>query len=465
MAIHSVTSGQSVQAAIDAAQGGDVIQVDPTRYVEPLTLKQHAGPAITIRSAAVFPDRRITPADAHLLPTLAAGVNAPVITGEPCAGWILQGLNIEPEPTFLSGEAVVLQGAHDVTFDRCLIVSKGNDVKRGIRGNGTKITVTRCHIAGIWRQGQDSQAFCAWDGAGPYTLTDNYFEAASENVMFGGANSSSPANIPSNILFEGNHCAKPLDWKGQPRAVKNLFELKAAINVVIRGNLFEHNWTDAQAGYAVLITTRNDEGGSPHSVVRNVLFAWNTVRDTEHGINVLGVDSYQPSGRTTNIRILDNTLEVTGKAFQVGAEVGELVIARNTVIGPSADDIQLGMYAGDVWPASEGLQQPRPAKYAVESFAFTGNSPGRIHGDSVGMDKAALDALAVRYTLTSDVPPPVQRPTPDPDPVPVPPTTRELIAHASGDMTDLDPAKLTSKGKTNLSNIKTRLKTLAGQVR
>jgi hypothetical protein len=46
---------------------------------------------------------------------------------------------------------------------------------------------TRSHLAGIWRSGQDSQAFAAWDGAGPYTITDNYLEAASETVMFGGA--------------------------------------------------------------------------------------------------------------------------------------------------------------------------------------------------------------------------------------------------------------------------------------
>ena len=50
--------------------------------------------------------------------------------------------------------------------------------KRAIRATAPRSRLTRSHIANIWRSGQDSQAFCAWDGAGPYTLTDNYLEAA-----------------------------------------------------------------------------------------------------------------------------------------------------------------------------------------------------------------------------------------------------------------------------------------------
>jgi hypothetical protein len=100
-------------------------------------------------------------------------------------------------------------------------------------------------------------------------------------------------------LVEGNHFSKPLAWKGTAKAVKNLFELKSAKRVVIRNNHFENNWTDAQNGYAILFTTLNDEGGTPWSVIEDMLLERNIVRNTEHGINVLGYDSYQPSGRTT----------------------------------------------------------------------------------------------------------------------------------------------------------------------
>jgi hypothetical protein len=147
-------------------------------------------------------------------------------------------------------------------MDRLLIVAGPAGQKRAIKANGRSITLTRSHIANIWRAGQDSQAFCAWDGAGPYTVTDNYLEAASENVMFGGANSLAPDRVPADILVAGNHFSKRLEWRGQGKVVKNLFELKSAKRVTVRNNLFEHNWSDAQSGTAIVFTVRNDPSHS-----------------------------------------------------------------------------------------------------------------------------------------------------------------------------------------------------------
>jgi hypothetical protein len=269
-------------------------------------------------------------------------------------------------------------------------------------GNGRAITLTRSHIAGIWRSGQDSQAFCAWDGGGPYTLTDNYLEAASENVMFGGANSQSAANIPSDILVQGNHLAKPLAWKGTPKAVKNLFELKSARRVVVRNNVFENNWTDAQNGYGILFTVRNDEGQSPWSVVEDVLFERNIVRNTENGINVLGNDSYQPSGRATRITIRNNLVITHGTFLQAGAEVGTLVVDHNTV--DQAGTFTM-LYAGEVWNAGSAAR--RQAQFAVESLTIT-NTVGYhreygVIGDGAGIGTGALTGQTRAFTWTHNV--------------------------------------------------------------
>ena len=129
----------------------------------------------------------------------------------------------------------------------------GNGHTPGL-GNGQDITLTQSHCQGVWKSGQDSQCFAAWDGAGPYTITDNFLEAASENVLFGGADSSSAANIPADIRIERNLFTKDLAWKGQSRQVKNLLELKAAKRVIIRDNVFERSWTEGQVGRAVLFT-------------------------------------------------------------------------------------------------------------------------------------------------------------------------------------------------------------------
>jgi hypothetical protein len=186
-------------------------------------------------------------------------VIAAILDGTGAANWKLDGIKLESVSNG-QGEVIVLQNSTNIYLDRILIVAGVNGQKRGIRGNGQQITLTRSYIANIWRSGQDSQTFCAWDGAGPFTITDNYLEAASENVMFGGADSQSPDRVPSDILVQGNYFTKRLEWKGAGVAVKNLFELKSAKRATIRGNLFERNWTDAQTGFGINFKVQNQDG-------------------------------------------------------------------------------------------------------------------------------------------------------------------------------------------------------------
>ncbi len=313
-----------MQAALNAAQPGDeIVLAAGARFTGTFRLPvKPFGAVITIRSSRALPARRLTPADAPLLPVIVSGGVESALTATGTSNWRLDGLQFESSTTG-EGNIIDLQDATAITMDRLLIVAGPAGQKRAIKGNGRQITLTRSHIANIWRAGQDSQAFCAWDGAGPYTITDNYLEAASENVMFGGANSLAADRVPSDILVVGNHFSKPLEWRGQGKAVKNLFELKSAKRVTVRGNVFERNWTDGQSGTAIVFTVRNDEGGAPWSVLEDVLFEQNIVRDTEGVFNILGYDSYQPSGRATRITIRNNLAVGTGFFLQAGGEVGD----------------------------------------------------------------------------------------------------------------------------------------------
>ena len=399
----TVNAGGNLQSALNLAQPGDVIVLQAgARFVGPFSLPpKSTGAVITIRSSATLPNRRIMPADSALLPTLAAGIIAAVLDGSGAANWKLDGIQFESLSNG-QGEVIVLQNSTNIYMDRLLIVAGPYGQKRGIRGNGRQITLTRSHIANIWRDGQDSQAFCAWDGAGPYTLTDNFLEAASENIMFGGADSPSPDRVPADILVENNHFSKRLEWKGQWKAVKNLFELKAAKRVTVRGNVFEHNWTDAQNGYGILVKSVNQDGTAPWSATEDVVFENNLVRDTENGVNILGNDYSQPSGRTTRITFRNNLLITAGVAFQLGGEIGQLTIDHNTI---DQGYTLMSFYIGNVWNA--GSPAPRTAAYAVEQLTYTNNLANHndygVKGESTGIGTPSLVGNTVSFLWTNNV--------------------------------------------------------------
>lgn len=398
-----VDAGGDLQAALDAANPGDeIVLTAGARFVGAFRLPiKPPGAVITVRSSMTLPERRLTPADAPLLPTIGSGSGQSALTGTGASNWRLDGLQFESN-ALGEGEIIALQNATNITMDRLLIVAGPQGQKRGVRGNGRHIILTRSHIANIWRSGQDSQAFCAWDGGGPYTVTDNYLEAASENVMFGGANSASPDQVPADILVDGNHFSKPLAWRGTAKYVKNLFELKSAKRVTIRNNLFERNWTDAQNGYAILFTVRNDQGGSPWSVVEDVLFERNVIRDTEGVFNILGYDQYSPSGQTTRITIRHNLAIGSGTFLSAGGEVGTLTLDHNTIDQGWNFAI---LYTGSIWVA--GTSAVRAAQFSVESLTVTDTLANHneygLFGDSTGIGTTALAQLTRTYTWTHNV--------------------------------------------------------------
>jgi len=95
-------------------------------------------------------------------------------------------------------------------------------------------------------------------------------------------------------------------------SVKNLFELKNARRVRIDGNVFENNWVDAQSGFGVLFTVRNQDGAAPWSVVEDVSFTNNILRHTAAGINMLGRDNLRPSEQLTGVQITGNVFDDVG---------------------------------------------------------------------------------------------------------------------------------------------------------
>lgn len=355
----TVNSGGSLQAALDAAQPGDtiVLQAGAT-FSGNFVLPVKSGTSyITIRSSAsdsVLPgaSERITPAAANLLPKIVSPNSSPALATAPGAHHY-RLLFLEFLANYQGYYDVITLGdgsraqntlamvPHDLIVDRVYIHgSPTYGQKRAIGLNSGATTIVNSYIAEIKASGQDSQAIGGWNGPGPYVISNNYLEAAGENLLIGGADPGIPNLVPSDITITKNYFTKQLAWRTQTQwTVKNLLELKNAQRVVIDGNVLEYSWQAAQPGYAVVFTPRNQEGTAPWSVVQQVQFTNNVVRHVASGLNILGRDDINPSQLTNDIVVRNNLFDDVSSAVYGGsgrmALVGggaNITFDHNTVI-------------------------------------------------------------------------------------------------------------------------------------
>ena len=93
------------------------------------------------------------------------------------------------------------------------------NVRRGIALNGRDVSVLNSFIDRFQDNSTDSQGIGGYNGSGPYTIENNFIEAAAENIMFGGAIGQSPDNAPydmrgitpSDVLIRFNYLPKNPD--------------------------------------------------------------------------------------------------------------------------------------------------------------------------------------------------------------------------------------------------------------
>ncbi|HET6958498.1 MAG TPA: hypothetical protein VFI56_17995 [Vicinamibacterales bacterium] len=368
----TVTTGDELQRALDQAVGGDVILLADGATFRPAApegsflLRNRRIPIdqwVTIRSAnrafdaggALPPSTRADSSHANLMPKLrAVSTNKPAIRAEAGArGYRLIGLDIGADEgvAHLSNlvelgsgrETTVEAEPSDIVIDRCYL--HGNDqgdYRRGVALNGVRMAVVDSSLENFHDAHSDSQAIGGWNGAGPFRIVNNLLEAASENIMFGGADPAIEGLVPSDIEVRRNLSTKRLSWKESGVAAKNAFELKNARRVLVDGNIFEHVWTSGQNGTAIVLKSTNQEGRCTWCVTEYVTFSNNIVRDAASGLAINGAEAGAKGLplplRANHIRVANVLFEnigaadwgTGGKLFRVTNGVSDVEITHVT---------------------------------------------------------------------------------------------------------------------------------------
>jgi hypothetical protein len=197
-------------------------------------------------------------------------------------------------------------------------------------------------------------------------------------------------------VIRRNLITKPLAWMSQAWTVKNLIELKNAMNVLVEGNTIENNWAAGQQGYGIVLTPRNQDGTAPWSTVRNITIQNNVIRHVAAVFNVLGYDNIAPSQQTLAIVVRNNLVydvstkygtagnPANGWFAVIGAGPRDITIDHNTVDNDGGSIIQF--YAG----AAPDTR--------IYGFVLTNNLMRRNKYGVIGSNSAEGTATLSAYT-------------------------------------------------------------------
>jgi hypothetical protein len=374
-----VPAGANLQAALNAANCGDTIQLQAgATFTGKFTLP--AKPCddnhwITVRTSA--PDSSLPPEGKRMTPCYA-GVTS--LTGRPSfncnspskvlaklsfpgggaqSGPLALGLGANhyrilgleiTRPVGTGSVGHLISGgqtaqADHIVVDRCWIHGVSHDdTKSGVSLRGiTYGAVVDSYINDLHcttKTGACTDAVAVGGGngfnpMGPYKIVGNFLESSGENILFGGAGSNT---TPSDIEIRRNHFFKPMIWmpgapgyitgnSSNPVIVKNHFELKNAQRVLLEANIFENNWGGfSQHGKSIVLNPRNTYNKITNTStctvckVQDITIRYSTISHVGGGIGIAdGLTAGQPAAGGQRFSIHDVVIDdVDAKRFKGG---------------------------------------------------------------------------------------------------------------------------------------------------
>lgn len=298
---------------------------------------------VTIRSSAIMPEMtvRVSPTQTDLVTFRAAGVaETPLIIKNRASKIRLSGIKFEPNtsnpnvPNYylvqigeVFGQTSPSDNPTNIILDHCVVNPPDNiQVVHAVLNDGYKVSILSSWLGNIKTYGsQDSQAIFGLDGRGAHVYHNNYLEAVSESVIYGGAGNKIDGQVPTNIEFRRCVFTKRTNWKTNPTNTngdslnaKNLFETKNARRLYIEGSLFENHWDALRSQYYSIVfkSTADYPGGgqgSPWSVSEEIVVENNRISHINGGVAVArefyrdGI-TYDPR-KPQNIRLVNNLFD------------------------------------------------------------------------------------------------------------------------------------------------------------
>ena len=142
--------------------------------------------------------------------------------------------------------------------------------------------------------GCDAQALAGGIGSalnsgwGTYKIVNNFMEGAAETIEVGGGAGPNTTSVdsPSDWEVRRNHMFKPTSWMPTAKSdagwpvVKNHFELKNGLRMLVEGNVFQNVWAGfTQTGAMLLLTPKNANLGTenlcPSCAVTDITLRYN----------------------------------------------------------------------------------------------------------------------------------------------------------------------------------------------
>jgi len=306
--VMKVSAGQDLQAALDKAgaieleagatwSGSYTVRSNTTLVGNGASIKASTGPAL-----------RILPGSSNI-----------AISGLICISGYNEVIRIGENT---AAQTTAAQAPNGITFTDVQIPTHRG--KRAWAIHGQNVALLNCSAVDVWDPaGQDSQAIYVGNSPGNIRIVGGRYSAGSEVFLSGGDTYNIPHVTPDGIVCDGVNFFRPLSWKtdGTKRKVKNIFELKNGLNVVVKNCNLSGCWMDGQQGEAFTLTPALDgaivQPPLQSGDVRFVIIEDCVVTDVSSGFNILGrhYTSYTPDALTG---LVVRRLKLTASRAQFG---------------------------------------------------------------------------------------------------------------------------------------------------